>query len=95
MATQVPPSKDPMPASRRPKPPTKDLEAPQDYKEVFGSRSAPSKFADPCEAASRAALDCLERAHYNRNECMDFFKAYRECKKNWIEQRKTDRRNAT
>jgi len=58
------------------------------------------QYADPCAEASKASLDCLERAHYNRNEvrcaggetgscmadmqCMDYFRAYRECKKNWV-----------
>ncbi|ADV25748.1 cytochrome c oxidase-assembly factor COX23, mitochondrial [Cryptococcus gattii Ru294] len=84
MATQVPPSTNPTPFANRPAPPTKDLEIPEDYKKTF-------RFVDPCEAARKASLDCLERAHYNRSECMDFFTAYKECKGNWLAQRKEDR----
>lgn len=31
------------------------------------------QFADPCEAAAKASLDCMERSHYNREEvsCYD------------------------
>ncbi|WVO24966.1 cytochrome c oxidase-assembly factor COX23, mitochondrial [Cryptococcus decagattii] len=91
MATQVPPSTNPIPFANRPAPPTKDLEIPEDYKKTFRGRGTVSKFVDPCEAARKASLDCLERAHYNRSECMDFFTAYKECKGNWLAQRKEDR----
>ncbi|WWD21308.1 cytochrome c oxidase-assembly factor COX23, mitochondrial [Kwoniella shandongensis] len=91
MATQVPPSKNPTPYASRPLPPSPALEQPEDYKNTFRGRMSASKYADPCEAASKASLECLERTHYNRDECMDFFKAYRECKGKWIAQRKEDR----
>jgi cytochrome c oxidase assembly protein subunit 23 len=52
----------------RPAPPTEELTNPQDYKKTFQSRVAVSKFVDPCEAASKASMDCMERAHYNRDE---------------------------
>ncbi|KAK4684531.1 cytochrome c oxidase assembly protein subunit 23, partial [Tremellales sp. Uapishka_1] len=84
MATQVPPSKNPTPNQNRPAPPGIELETPADYKAAFQGRSAPSKHTDPCEAASKASLDCLERSHYNREECFEFFKAYRECKAKWV-----------
>lgn len=29
---------------------------------------ANSQFIDPCEKASKASLDCLERTHYNKGE---------------------------
>ncbi|EIW65867.1 cytochrome c oxidase-assembly factor COX23, mitochondrial [Tremella mesenterica] len=92
MASQVPPSTKPTPYAERPPPPTPDLEQPEDYKKTFRSRMTVTKFADPCEAASKATYDCLERTHYNRSECQDFFRAYRECKGKWIKQRKEDRR---
>jgi len=52
----------------------------------------PSKFIDPCAAASKASMDCLDRNDYNRDACLDYFQAYRDCKNTWIEQRKQDRR---
>ncbi|KAI0322825.1 hypothetical protein OF83DRAFT_1048651 [Amylostereum chailletii] len=48
--------------------------------------------ASPCAEASKASMDCLNRNDYNRDQCLDFFQAYRDCKKAWIEQRKNDRR---
>ncbi|RSH95245.1 Mitochondrial copper homeostasis protein [Saitozyma podzolica] len=92
MASRVPPSKTSLAEEDRPAPPTAALEQPEDWKKTFKGRQTISKFADPCEAASKASLDCLERAHYNRDECVDFFKAYRECKGKWLEQRREDRR---
>ncbi|WRT69074.1 uncharacterized protein IL334_006057 [Kwoniella shivajii] len=92
MASQVPPSKIPVSASDKPLPPSASLTEPADYKNTFRGRMTASKYADPCEAASRASLECLERAHYNRDECLDFFAAYRECKGKWIAKRKDDSR---
>ncbi|WVR09059.1 hypothetical protein IAU60_006120 [Kwoniella sp. DSM 27419] len=91
MGTQVPPSKTPMSYADKPLPPSRDLQEPEDYKNTFKGRMTASKFADPCQAASKASLDCLERTHYNRDECMDYFAAYRACKAKWTAQRKADR----
>ncbi|KIM33328.1 hypothetical protein M408DRAFT_326088 [Serendipita vermifera MAFF 305830] len=52
----------------------------------------PSQHTDPCLAASTASMDCLNRNDYNRDECMEYFRAYRECKSQWLKQRRTDRR---
>ncbi|TFK71657.1 hypothetical protein BDN72DRAFT_793634 [Pluteus cervinus] len=65
---------------------------PLDYKEQFQGRKVTSQFVDPCAAASKASMDCLNRNDYDRNACLDYFQAYRDCKKTWIEQRKADRR---
>jgi len=65
---------------------------PKDYKETFKKRTVTSEFADPCAEASKASMDCLNRHDYDRDKCLDFFQAYRDCKKAWIEQRKADRR---
>ncbi|KAG1881262.1 hypothetical protein F4604DRAFT_1578153 [Suillus subluteus] len=40
----------------------------------------------------KASLSCMDRNDYNRDKCMDFFQAYRDCKKAWLEQRREDRR---
>lgn len=29
-------------------------------------------------------MDCLNRHDYNRDKCLDFFQAYRDCKKAWV-----------
>ncbi|KAJ7623313.1 hypothetical protein FB45DRAFT_705426, partial [Roridomyces roridus] len=65
---------------------------PLDYKEQFKGRQ-PSQFKDPCEAASKASLQCMDQNNYDRSECMDYFQAYKDCKAAWIERRKQDRRN--
>ncbi|KAJ7890669.1 hypothetical protein B0H14DRAFT_3429075 [Mycena olivaceomarginata] len=53
---------------------------PLDYKEQFKGRR-PSEFVD------------MDQNNYDRNACMDYFQAYRDCKAAWIERRKDDRRN--
>jgi len=29
-------------------------------------------------------MDCLNRHDYDRDKCLDFFQAYRDCKKAWV-----------
>ena len=29
-------------------------------------------------------MDCLNRHDYDRDKCLDFFQAYRDCKKTWV-----------
>jgi hypothetical protein len=31
-------------------------------------------------------MDCLNRHDYDRDKCLDFFQAYRDCKKAWVRQ---------
>jgi len=38
----------------------------------------------PCAEASKASMDCLNRHDYDRDKCLDFFQAYRDCKKAWV-----------
>ncbi|KIY74128.1 hypothetical protein CYLTODRAFT_364491 [Cylindrobasidium torrendii FP15055 ss-10] len=71
--------------------PDESTKVPRDYKEQFKGRLS-SKFTDPCEAASKESMKCMDRNNYNRDLCQAYFKAYQECKKTWIEQRKEDRR---
>ncbi|TFY61187.1 hypothetical protein EVG20_g7151 [Dentipellis fragilis] len=66
---------------------------PNNYRDTFGARSVTSEFADPCVEASKASMECLNRHDYDRDKCLDFFQAYRDCKKAWIEQRKSERRS--
>jgi len=65
---------------------------PLDYKEQFSGRHVSSKFIDPCADASKASMDCLNRHDYDRDACLAYFQAYRDCKNTWIKQRKDDRR---
>ncbi|KAI0065500.1 hypothetical protein BV25DRAFT_1798376 [Artomyces pyxidatus] len=62
---------------------------PRNYRETFKVRHCSSS---PCEEASKASMACLNRHDYDRDKCLDFFQAYRDCKKAWMEQRKADRR---
>ncbi|KAI0792101.1 cysteine alpha-hairpin motif superfamily [Abortiporus biennis] len=64
---------------------------PQHYEKKFKNRKV-SEFVDPCEKAAKASMDCLNRNDYNRDSCTDYFQAYRDCKKTWMEQLKADRR---
>jgi cytochrome c oxidase assembly protein subunit 23 len=75
-----------------PTPAPEDNVNPLNYKEQFSGRRVTSQFIDPCEAASKASMDCMERNDYDRDACLNFFQAYRDCKGTWIEQRKQDRR---
>ncbi|KAK9238053.1 hypothetical protein V1525DRAFT_359290 [Lipomyces kononenkoae] len=48
-----------------------------------------SKFYDPCKLTSQMTLHCLERSRFNskraREECKEYFDAYKECKAEWVE----------
>ncbi|KAI0073273.1 hypothetical protein K474DRAFT_1666829 [Panus rudis PR-1116 ss-1] len=76
---------------QEPLPNPEDLVTPKDWSQVFKDRPM-TKFVDPCEHASKASMDCLNRYDYDRDKCLDYFQAYRDCKKAWMEQRKADRR---
>ncbi|GHJ88410.1 hypothetical protein NliqN6_4812 [Naganishia liquefaciens] len=93
MASRVPPNTEPTPAEHLPAPPSASLSKPADWKNTFKDRQQQaSKFMDPCEAAAKASQNCMERTHYNRDECLDFFQVYKDCKSSWLEQRRQDRR---
>ncbi|KAM6494441.1 hypothetical protein JOM56_010802 [Amanita muscaria] len=74
-----------------PLPSPEDVTKPLSYKEQFDGKHVASKFIDPCVAASEASMECLNRNNYDRDACLDYFQAYRDCKKAWIQQRKADR----
>ncbi|KAM0746054.1 hypothetical protein T439DRAFT_360633 [Meredithblackwellia eburnea MCA 4105] len=65
---------------------------PADYNDTLRSREAISKFADPCETARKESMKCLDDNSYQKSKCTDFFQAYRDCKKDWLDQRRADRR---
>ncbi|CAI5755708.1 unnamed protein product [Candida verbasci] len=52
----------------------------------------PSKFYDPCEESRQASMDCLYRNQDDKYACQDFFDAYRECRKDFFNKKKKDKR---
>ncbi|ELU43701.1 CHCH domain-containing protein [Rhizoctonia solani AG-1 IA] len=61
------------------------------YREAFQGRETVSKFIDPCEGASKASYACLNKHNFDRDKCMEYFEAYRDCKAAWLQQRRDDR----
>jgi cytochrome c oxidase assembly protein subunit 23 len=54
----------------------------------------PSKYYDPCAESSKMAIRCMENHDEDYKEiCNEYFQAYRECKKEWMQQRRRDNRN--
>ncbi|GAA5903736.1 hypothetical protein JCM8208_006562 [Rhodotorula glutinis] len=66
--------------------------SPSDYNDTLRSRGGHTKFADPCSVAREESMRCLDRNSYDRSKCNEFFQAYRDCKKTWLDQRREDRR---
>ncbi|KAF2223301.1 cytochrome c oxidase-assembly factor cox-23, mitochondrial [Elsinoe ampelina] len=65
-----------------------ESEAPQKSEEWEKSGAqfkakANSQYMDPCQEAANKSLKCLRRNGGSRDMCMDYFDAYRECKKKW------------
>jgi len=46
-----------------------------------------TKFTDPCSGAAKASMECLNRNSYDKEKCSEFFKLYRDCKKEWMDRR--------
>ena len=44
----------------------------------------PLPAASPCAEASKASMDCMNHHDYDRDKCLDYFRAYRDCKKAWV-----------
>ncbi|GAA5970796.1 hypothetical protein JCM11641_004458 [Rhodosporidiobolus odoratus] len=65
---------------------------PADYTNTLRGRGAHTEFADPCAVAREESMKCLNDNAYDKAKCTDFFMAYRDCKKTWLEQRREDRR---
>lgn len=54
----------------------------------------PSKFYDPCAESSKMAIKCMESHDEDYKEvCSELFQAYRDCKKEWMTQRRKDLRS--
>lgn len=53
----------------------------------------PSRYYDPCAESSKMAVRCMENHDEDYKQvCSEYFRAYRECKKEWMAQRKRDNR---
>lgn len=61
-------------------------------KSKFASKE-PSKYYDPCAQSAQMSVRCLEDNNFDRDMCHEYFKAYRECKKEWLRQRRQDNFN--
>ncbi|ODV94196.1 hypothetical protein PACTADRAFT_76829 [Pachysolen tannophilus NRRL Y-2460] len=58
------------------------------HKDIFVVK-APSQYYDPCGETSRMAIRCMENHDHDYKQiCGEYFRAYRECKKEWLEQRR-------
>ncbi|EGS24087.1 cytochrome c oxidase-like protein [Thermochaetoides thermophila DSM 1495] len=51
-----------------------------------------SAYLDPCQEAAARSIRCLHRNNGDRTMCSDYFQAYRDCKKAWLEQRKKEKK---
>ncbi|KAK1753347.1 hypothetical protein QBC47DRAFT_386163 [Echria macrotheca] len=60
-------------------------------KSKFASKSR-SEFLDPCQDAAERSIRCLHRNEGDRSMCQDYFQAYRDCKKLWMDKRKEEKR---
>ncbi|QKX62669.1 uncharacterized protein TRUGW13939_09830 [Talaromyces rugulosus] len=52
-----------------------------------------SEYYDPCQAFAERSIKCLRRNAGDRDMCSDYFQAYRDCKKEWLTQRKFAKAN--
>lgn len=62
------------------------------HKQMFASKG-PSRYYDPCQESANMSIKCLELNNFDRDMCHEYFKAYRECKKEWMRQRRNDIRS--
>ncbi|KAL2106535.1 hypothetical protein VUR80DRAFT_6575 [Thermomyces stellatus] len=63
----------------------------EDTKSKFETKNR-SEYFDPCQEAASRSIRCLHRNGGDRTMCGDYFQAYRDCKKLWLEKRKEERR---
>ncbi|KAF8552411.1 hypothetical protein OG21DRAFT_125841 [Imleria badia] len=78
-------------SSETPLPSPQQNVKPKDYYAKFSARKTYTEYTDPCEEASKASLACMDQNGHNRDKCMAYFQAYRDCKRAWIDERRADR----
>ncbi|KAF2239362.1 hypothetical protein EV356DRAFT_502409 [Viridothelium virens] len=54
-----------------------------------------SEYFDPCQEAAERSLRCMHRNGGDRDMCQDYFQAYRDCKKQWTEERRKARQKTS
>ncbi|CEP23687.1 unnamed protein product [Cyberlindnera jadinii] len=59
------------------------------HKAKFAAKG-PSRYYDPCQESANMSIKCLESNNYDREMCYEYFKAYRECKKEWLAHRRKE-----
>lgn len=58
------------------------------HKQIFVAKM-PSQFYDPCALTSKMAVKCMEQHDEDYKEvCGEYFRAYRECKKEWLQKKR-------
>ncbi|KAL4798908.1 cysteine alpha-hairpin motif superfamily [Aspergillus venezuelensis] len=60
----------------------------------FSNKSA-SEYYDPCQDFADRSLRCMKRNAFDKEMCGDYFQAYRDCKKQWLTQKKLGGSSAT
>ncbi|CCC09624.1 hypothetical protein SMACR_03656 [Sordaria macrospora] len=65
----------------------------EETKNKFEGKSR-SEYLDPCQEAAQRSIKCLHRNQGDRTMCSDYFEAYRDCKRLWIEKRREQKRKA-
>ncbi|KAK3348255.1 hypothetical protein B0H65DRAFT_548043 [Neurospora tetraspora] len=63
----------------------------EETKKKFEGKSR-SEYLDPCQEAAQRSIRCLHRNQGDRTMCSDYFEAYRDCKRQWIERRREQKR---
>ncbi|TDZ13861.1 Cytochrome c oxidase-assembly factor cox-23 [Colletotrichum sidae] len=71
--------------------PEKVDEAFKESNRKFDAKSK-SEYFDPCQEFAQRSIRCLHRNGGDRSMCGDFFQAYKDCKKEWFERRKEERK---
>ncbi|ETI29282.1 hypothetical protein G647_01735 [Cladophialophora carrionii CBS 160.54] len=59
-------------------------------KAAFQSKRS-SEYYDPCQDFANKSIKCMHRNNGDRDMCQDYFKAYRDCKKEWMARRKAEK----
>ncbi|KAH8693615.1 putative cytochrome c oxidase-assembly factor cox23, mitochondrial precursor [Talaromyces proteolyticus] len=54
-----------------------------------------SEYYDPCQEFATRSIKCMRRNAGDRDMCGDYFQAYRDCKKEWLTQRKLAKANTS
>lgn len=47
------------------------------------SRRWSDKRGNPCKEEANASMKCLDENNYAKSRCIEYFEAYKECKKAW------------